>query len=258
MSTVVTEYGSSPLAKRAFLLVGAAGGIGSETARSLVLRGARVFLAGRNFDRLATLGQELAAPWATVDARDFDAVEALFRRAKSELGALDGVVNMAGSILIKAAHQTSLDEFQDTLAQNLTTAFATVRAAGRTLRGEGVSIVLMASAAARTGLANHEAIAAAKGGVIALTLSAAASYAGTLRFNCVAPGLTRTPLSRALLSNETSEKASLALHPAGRLGEPRDVAAAIVFLLDPANDWITGQVVGVDGGLSTIRPRARL
>ena len=108
------------------------------------------------------------------------------------------------------------------------------------------------------GLANHEAIAAAKAGILGLTLSAAATYAGqNLRVNAVAPGLTETPLTAALTSNETSRKFSEAMHALGRLGKPEDVARAIMFLLDPANSWITGQVLEVDGGLSSVRPKMK-
>jgi NAD(P)-dependent dehydrogenase (short-subunit alcohol dehydrogenase family) len=122
----------------------------------------------------------------------------------------------------------------------------------------GGSVVLVSTAAARTGIANHEAIAAAKGGVQGLMLSAAATYAARgLRFNCVAPGLTRTPLTAKLTANDASEKASLAMHALGRLGEPEDIARAICWLLDPANDWVTGQVLGVDGGLANLRTRAK-
>ena len=117
-------------------------------------------------------------------------------------------------------------------------------------------MVLLSSAAARIGLANHEAVAAAKAGVIGLTLSAAATYArARIRFNAVAPGLVRTPLSAGLLANELAAKASVAMHPLGRLGEPEDVARAICWLLDPHNDWVTGQVLGVDGGLADVKAR---
>jgi NAD(P)-dependent dehydrogenase (short-subunit alcohol dehydrogenase family) len=124
------------------------------------------------------------------------------------------------------------------------------------MKTDGGSVVLVSSAAARIGLANHEAIAAAKAGLIGLTLSAAATYARQrIRFNAVAPGLVRTPLTRGLVSSELAEKASVAMHPLGRLGEPDDVARAIAWLLDPDQGWITGQVLGVDGGLADIRPR---
>jgi len=123
---------------------------------------------------------------------------------------------------------------------------------------DGGSVVLVSTAAARTGIANHEAIAAAKGGVQGLMLSAAATYAARgLRFNCVAPGLTRTPLAAKIIASEASEKASLAMHALGRLGEPGDVARAIYWLLDPANDWVTGQILGVDGGLANVRVRPK-
>jgi NAD(P)-dependent dehydrogenase (short-subunit alcohol dehydrogenase family) len=192
-----------------------------------------------------------------VDATDPEAVDAVADAAAAALGGLDGIVNCAGSLLLKPAHLTSGADWQATLAANLTSAFGCVRAAGRLLKTDGGSVVLLSSAAARIGLANHEAIAAAKAGVIGLALSAAATYARQrIRFNVVAPGLVRTPLTRGLVASELAEKASVGMHPLGRLGEPEDVARAIVFLLDPAQGWITGQVLGVDGGLADLKSRA--
>jgi len=238
------------------LVVGAAGGVGSAVIRQLVAEGATVFLAGRDGGRLAALGGELGMPHAVVDAADPDAFDAVADGAAAALGGLTGVVNCAGSILLKPAHLTTTAEWQATLAANLTSGFACVRAAGRLLRSDGGSVVLVSSAAARIGLPNHEAIAAAKAGIVGLVLSAAASYARQrIRFNAVAPGLVRTPLTRGLVSSEPAEKASMAMHPLGRLGEPEDVARAICFLLDPAQGWITGQVLGVDGGLADLKAR---
>jgi NAD(P)-dependent dehydrogenase (short-subunit alcohol dehydrogenase family) len=124
------------------------------------------------------------------------------------------------------------------------------------MKADGGAVVLVSSAAARIGLANHEAIAAAKAGLEGLARSAAATYARQrIRFNVVAPGLVRTPLTQGLVANELAEKASLAMHPLGRLGEPDDVARAIAWLLDPAQNWITAQVLGVDGGLADVKAR---
>ena len=104
----------------------------------------------------------------------------------------------------------------------------------------------------------HEAIAAAGVRPMMPALAAAASYAGNnLRFNAVAPGLTETPLAQPLTANESARRLSEAMHALGRLGQPADIARAIVFLLDPANSWITGQVLAVDGGLSRVRPRMK-
>ena len=124
------------------------------------------------------------------------------------------------------------------------------------MRAEGGAVVLVSSAAARVGLANHEAIAAAKAGIVGLVLSAAATYAKQrIRFNAVAPGLTRTPLTKGLVASELAEKASVGMHPLGRLGEPEDVARAIQWLLDPLQGFVTAQVIGVDGGLADVRCR---
>ena len=133
-----------------------------------------------------------------------------------------------------------------------------VRAAANCLRETGGSVVLIASAAAQVGLANHEAVAAAKAGVIALAQSAAASYSqANIRFNVVAPGLVASKLTQALTANPASLKISAAMHPLNRIGQPEHIAAAIEFLLATENDWITGQVLAVDGGLSTVRPKVK-
>jgi 3-oxoacyl-[acyl-carrier protein] reductase len=238
------------------LLIGAAGGIGSELTRRLAARGDRLMLAGRDEGRLEALAAEIDAPYRVLDARRPADVEACAVEATKLLGRLDGIVNLAGSVLLKPAHLTKDEEWDDTLATNLTSAFGAIRAAAKTMRKHGGSVVLMSSAAARIGLTNHEAIAAAKAGVQGLTLSAAATYAPRgIRVNAVAPGLVRTPLTERITSNETSVKASEALHPLGRIGEPREIASVIAWLLDPEQSWVTGQVLGVDGGLGTIRSR---
>ena len=240
------------------LILGASGGIGSALARRLTGSGARVVLAARGRGRLEALATEIGngAELVTVDATDVDAVADVVAETVARHGRLDGIASCVGSLLLKAAHQTSRNEWRQTLDQNLTTAFAVVRAAGRSMK-RGGSVVLLSSAAARIGLANHEAIAAAKAGVIGLALAAAATYAGRgLRFNVVAPGLVDTPLAAAITGNALVRKASEAIHPLGRIGRPEDVASAVAWLLDPANDWVTGQVMGVDGGLGSVRPRA--
>jgi 3-oxoacyl-[acyl-carrier protein] reductase len=238
------------------LVLGASGGIGSALARRLADGGARLFLAGRSAERLAALAGELNAPTLVLDAREPGAVEDAAAQAVAHHGRLDGIANLVGSLLLKPAHRTSWEEWHDTMAIHVNSAFGAVRAAAEHLRREGGSVVLMSSAAARVGLANHEAIAAAKGAVEGLALAAAASYATFgIRVNVVAPGLTDTPLTAAITGNEAQLKASAAMHPLGRIGRADEVAAAVAWLLDPAQAWITGQVLGVDGGLATVRSR---
>jgi 3-oxoacyl-[acyl-carrier protein] reductase len=241
-----------------YAILGATGGIGAALCRRLSVQGARLVIGARDKAKLATLASELGELNAThlvTDATQSEQVDAFIAHAIATYGQLDGVANCVGSLLLKPAHITTNDEWDFTLRQNLNSAFYLLRAAAKAMKASG-SIVLLSSAAARTGLANHEAIAAAKAGVIGLTLSAAASYAArNIRVNCVAPGLVATPLTARITGDEASLKASAAMHALGRVGAPEDIASAIAWLLDPANSWVTGQVIGVDGGLSSVQPR---
>jgi len=243
-----------------YLVVGGSAGIGADVARQLSAQGARVIITGRHSGRLSAIGEETGAATFVLEARDSSSVNDVFGKVQVDHGRLDGVVCCAGSILLKPAHMTTDDEFAETLAVNLTTAFNVLRAAARIMmrQPDGGSIVLSSSVAARRGLINHEAIAAAKAGVEGLALAAAASYARyKVRVNCVAPGLTRTGLTSALTESAAVAKASAALHPLGRIGEPAEVASAICWLLDRArSSWVTGQVIGVDGGLGNVQARA--
>jgi NAD(P)-dependent dehydrogenase (short-subunit alcohol dehydrogenase family) len=247
----------TPSSPSLVFVIGAAGGIGSALCRRLAARGAKLVLAGRNAETLRALASEVGGDVVPLDARDFDAVSAAVNATVERHGRLDGAVNLAGSIVLKAAHATSAQDWDDVIATNLRTAFALVRAVAPVMgRAGGGSVVLMSSAAARVGLANHDALAAAKAGVTGLALSAAATYAPRgVRINVVAPGLVRTPLAARLVSSEASLKASESMHALGRIGEPEDVASLLDWLLDPAQRWVTGQVFGVDGGLSTLRAR---
>jgi len=234
------------------LVIGATGGIGRALVARLAERGWRLVLAGRTSKPLMDLAEEHSAEARVLDAREALPLEKLF----SEFPDISAAVNLAGSILLKPAHMTFDEEFDETIGLNLGTAFSLVRASGRAMRARGGSVVLMSSCAAGIGLPNHEAISAAKAGVEGLVRSAAATYAPSrIRFNAVAPGLVETPPSSRITRNDASLRASIAMHPLGRIGTPGDVARTIEFLLDPANDWITGKVVGVDGGLSSVRAR---
>lgn len=248
---------SPSTAQSVILVVGAAGGIGSSVCRRLVARGSKLVIAGRDEATLGALANEVGGDVAVLDARNFDAVRDAVKGVVDRHGRLDGAVNLAGSILLKPAHSTSADEWDAVIGTNLRTAFAVVRAAAPVMgQTGGGSIVLMSSAAARLGLANHDAIAAAKAGIEGLARSAAATYASRgVRINAVAPGLVRTPLAARIVQNEASLKASEAMHALGRIGEPDDVASLVEYLLDPQHTWITGQVFGVDGGLATVRVR---
>ena len=244
--------------KPVIVIVGGSSGIGSALATRLASQGCTLVLAARDLERLNAAAAALGAEAEALDARDSAAMDKVLSSVHARHGRIDGVVNCAGSILLKPAHLTTDQEFAQTLASNLTTAFNLVRSAARLMMKQpgGGSIVLCSSVAAQRGLMNHEAIAAAKAGVEGLALAAAATYARqSVRVNCVAPGLTRTPLTQGLTQNEALARASAALHPLGRIGEPGDVASAIAWLLSAEQSWITGQVIGIDGGLGRVQSR---
>lgn len=238
----------------ATVIFGATGGIGSAIARRLA--GVPLVVTGRDTARTAAIAREVGAVPSIVDASQPQTFDAAISQAEERFGSVGAVVNCIGSLLLKPGHVTSDDEFGVVLESNLWSAFATVRAATKAMYRTGGSIVLLSTAAVRTGMANHEAVAAAKGGVEGLVRAAAATYAPKgIRVNAVAPGLVRTPMTARLTASEPSEAASTAMHALGRLGEPDDIASAVMFLIDPANSWVTGQVLGVDGGLGSVRPR---
>ena len=239
-------------------ILGATGTIGSTLARRLVKGGRRVLLVGRDGDKLARLSAELGQPFAVMDATNSQSVIDALQGVAVDNDGLDGIVNCIGSLILKPAHATSDEEFRRVVETNLFTAFATVRAGAKMLREHGGVIVLFASAAAEIGIQNHEAIAAAKAGVIGLARAAAATYAPhNIRVNVIAPGLVRTELTRRIWDNPVSAAASAEMHALGRLGEPEEIASLAAWLLDPENRWMTGQVIGLDGGLSRVVPKRR-
>jgi 3-oxoacyl-[acyl-carrier protein] reductase len=240
------------------VILGATGTIGSCVARRLTRSGMSVLLLGRDQAKLNCLADELQAPCAVVDASSSEAILKVVSNAN--LGQpVSSLVNCIGSILLKPAHLTTDEEFREVLETNLFSAFAVVKCAGKLLRSGGGSVVLVGSAAAVMGIANHEAIASAKAGIEGLARSAAASYAPqNIRFNVVSPGLVKTNLTRRIWETPGVASASAELHALGRLGEPEHIASTIAWLVEPENDWITGQVMGVDGGLSSVQPRRRL
>ncbi|CAG9460297.1 unnamed protein product [Pedinophyceae sp. YPF-701] len=250
------EPSTAPADAPAFMIFGATGGIGAQVARQLKAKGFRVTVSGRDPARTNAVAVETGADAvAVVDPLDASAVDKAIAAAAKDMGRLDGVANCVGNVLLRGLHATSEKDFDDVVRTNLFSAFNVSKGAIKTMmKSGGGSVVLFSSAVAKHGLPNHEAIAAAKAGVEGLMKSSAATYAPkNIRVNCVAPGLTRTGLAEKITSSEPALKASTAMHALGRIGEADEVARAAVFLLDPANSFITGQVLGVDGGLGSVK-----
>ncbi|WP_309399638.1 SDR family NAD(P)-dependent oxidoreductase [Cerasicoccus maritimus] len=246
----MADTSDSPVA----FVAGITGSIGQELARRLVNAGWRVGGFARNPDRMDVPGVAVVA----ADATDSAAVQGAFAKLAEKLGPPSAYVHAVGSIILKPAHLTKDEDWLTTIDLNLNSAFYGLREAVKQMKCGG-SIVMISSTAAQVGLPSHEAIAAAKGGVEALARSAAATYASKgIRVNSVALGLVESNMSQPMLSSETGRKISEAMHPLGRVGQPTDAASLIAWLCSEDASWVTGQQWACDGGVSSVRQKAKL
>ncbi|MDN3566587.1 SDR family oxidoreductase [Paeniroseomonas aquatica] len=234
----------------AVVILGATGGIGGALARRVATRGGSPFLIGRDAGTLEALGRELGAPSAACDVTDAAALKAALQAAGTPLA---GLAFCIGSIVMKPLARATAADFATAFALNVTAAALAVQAAAPALAAGQGSVVLFSSVAARAGFPGHAVIGAAKAAVEGLTVALAAELAPAVRVNCIAPSLTRTGIAEPMTKNPQMAEAIARLHPIPRLGEPEDAAALADFLLSEASGWITGQVIGVDGGRSTLR-----
>lgn len=227
------------------MLIGGSSGIGLALAQQLANAGANVWVAARNRRELPSHSN---IHFHTLDilseSPDFGFLPPV----------LHGLVYCPGSITLKPFHRLTQEDFRKDFQLNVLGAVQCIQACLKALKkGKSSSIVLFSTVAATTGMAFHASIATAKAGVEGLTKSLAAEFAPKIRVNAIAPSLTDTPLAERLLSTEDKRKASAKRHPMNRVGTAEELAKVALLLLSEDLSWITGQVLGVDGGMSTLR-----
>lgn len=238
------------------LIVGASHGIGAELARALAARGRSLHLMARDAAALKNLAAECKANFTAVDVLQHEEFKAAIHAAGQN--GLSGLAYCVGSIPLKPLKAARMEDFLDAYRLNLVGAALAAQTAAPLMpkwENGGGAMLFFSTVAVAQGFANHAIISSAKGAIEGLTRALAAELAPHIRVNCIAPSLTDTPLAESMTKNETIAKAIAGLHALPRLGQPQDSAALGAFLLSPDAGWITGQIMGVDGGRSSLRTK---
>ncbi|MFM6976989.1 MAG: SDR family NAD(P)-dependent oxidoreductase [Sphingobacteriaceae bacterium] len=232
------------LINKNILIIGASSGIGAELAQNLSAEGANVISASRQ-PNASHSGEHLV----------WDATNTSTDLSGSLPETLDGLVYCPGSINLRPFARISDQEFLNDFEINVLGAIRIIRQAIPALKRSGnASVVLYSTVAAGQGMNFHASVATSKRALEGLAISLAAEYASSnIRFNVIAPSLTQTPLAAALLSSIEKQEAAAKRHPLGRIGQPKDIAGATLFLLSEESSWMTGQILAVDGGMSSIK-----
>tara|TARA_Y100000994_G_scaffold1920_1_gene2118 strand:- start:624 stop:1358 length:735 start_codon:yes stop_codon:yes gene_type:complete len=241
------------------IIIGATGGIGNCLSHDLSTSH-NLYIGSKNQEKVDTLINDINVKsnhnvsGSKLEASDFESIKEFLLNANNYLGSIDCIINCVGSLLLKPAHTTSEEELENIFKTNVFSCFGILKHSFKFLRNNGGSLIFFSSAASKVGLKNHEAIASAKAAVSSMVLSAASTYAKyNIRVNAIAPGLVETPLTESIVSNKMSLDYSKNLHGLGRIGKPENFIPIINSLVDKRSDWITGQTIFVDGGLSNVK-----
>lgn len=226
--------------KKNILLIGGSHGIGLSVAEQMN-DDYNLYVASRTKENLDNLNVTHIPFDATSESLDIDLLP----------DELHGFVYCPGSINLKPFKMMSLEAFEEDMHINFFSLVKVVKTVMPKL-AEGASMVFFSTVAVGKGMSYHTSVASSKGAIEGFGKSMAAEHAPKLRINIVAPSLVDTPLAERLLNNDRKKEANAARHPLKRVGEPSDIANIVVFLLSDKSSWMTGQVVGVDGGTSTL------
>jgi len=227
-----------------YLIIGASSGIGKNLAELLYKEGQKVF------------GTYHTKPSEDKEGISFHPLNVLDEQADLTFlpEQLDGLVYCPGSIQLRPFHRIKAQSFMDDYQLQVVGAVKVIQAALPALQAaESASIVLFSTVAVQSGFQFHSQVSASKGAIEGLTRALAAELAPGIRVNAIAPSLTDTPLTSSLLNSDTKRQSNADRHPLKRIGSPGDMSLMAQFLLSQQSGWITGQVLHVDGGMSTLR-----
>lgn len=238
-----------------YLVVGGSSDIAQILVSQLVEHGKQVTILARDSSRVEHLSNSGVSVIIGDALNSADLQSAIETAKVNGNGSISGAAHLVGSILVKPPHALKVEDFEEVIRTNLTSAFLSLSLICKSmLRSGGGRLVFTSSVAGSLGLVNHEAIAAAKGGIEAMVRSSAATYAQrNIRVNAVAPGLTETRLGSAFLRSDAIREAAVSMIPMKRINQPEEVATSIRWLLTEAPDNFTGQVLNLDGGMANVR-----
>ncbi len=232
------------------VILGATGSIGSSLAKKLVTSGEELHLVGRDKPSLSSLASDLSSTYTVCDVLEENFSEKILNDLKDDQ--INGLAFCVGSIDLKPLKLTKKSDFMKSFNLNLISATEVIRSLADNLKKNNGSIVLFSTVAVKQGFPNHAIVSSAKGAIEGLTLALAAEFAPNVRVNCIAPSLTNSKISNFLLKNEKVAEGIAKMHPMKRIGQGEDSASIAKFLLTDESSWITGQILGVDGGRSSV------
>jgi len=233
-----------------YLIFGATGSIGSSLAKQLKNSNHEVHLIARNEDELKPLSEKLGCTYSVADVLEENFIEKV--KADTSDFNVKGVAYCVGSIDLKPLKRVSESDLHNCMKLNLYSAIESIKGFQEELKKNNGSIVLFSSVAAQKGFTNHTIIATAKAAIEGLTVTLAAEFAPKIRVNCIAPSLTSSKISQSMLKSPVVAEALAKAHPLKRLGEGEDSASLAKFLMSDESSWVTGQIIGVDGGRSSL------
>lgn len=234
------------MSAKTIFIAGGNSGIGRATVDRLQTAGAHLVCAGRNLQDLVGIPNLTVLPFdaTSPELPGWDLPDVI-----------DGFVYCPGTINLKPFPGLDDDDFRQDFEVNVLGAVRLIRKLLPALkRSRSASIVLFSTVAVQVGLSYHASVSVSKGAVEGLTRALAAEFAPSVRVNCIAPGLTDTPLAANLLNSDKKRELARQRSPLGQVGDPSDLAALVEFLLGDHSRFITGQVLAADGGLSAVRP----
>ena len=236
--------------KKKYIIFGANGAIGSSLVNQLYMDKQDCHLVGRNQEELKVIASKFNYTYTVCDVLKLNFIEDLI----TDLNDIEilGVAYCIGSIDIKPFKDTKANDFVSSYVLNLVGVTEIIKAFQESLKKNKGSVVLFSTVAAKKGFSNHSIISSAKSAVEGLTVALAAELSPDIRINCIAPSLTKSKIASSVIKNSSIEASIAKMHPLKRIGEGDDSANLANFLLTSKSSWITGQIIAVDGGRSSI------